>query len=100
MLHSSHVIKSGHCWLHTFFTISIKYLFCFFLAGVDDWLGSSSRCSSAGWAGGGWRWSRRKRVGIIDERLPPLSLLDHLNEAVGHKHDDDGGYGEAWEGTE
>lgn len=79
----------------------IKYLLSFFLAGICDWL-SCSRCSrSAGRAGGGvWRGGRRKRIRIIDKGLPPLSLLDHLYQAVGHKHDDDGGYREAWEGRE
>lgn len=95
--------------LFTAISISIEYLLCFLLAGICDWW-NCSRCSCrTGWAGddgggggGGtrsrWRrrsW-RRKRVWIINEGLSPFSLLNHLNQAVGHKHDDDGGYREAW----
>jgi len=88
----------SYSWIFTSFSISelnIKHLLCFCFAGIYDWLSSSGRSSCSGGGGGALRGSRRKRIGIINQGLPPLSLLNHLNQAVGHKHDDDGGYREA-----
>ncbi len=100
-----HVTKSGTAFNGgcISFTISIKDLLGFFLAGVYDWLsGCSSGCSGsdgrAGGSSGVGRRRGRKRIRVINKGLPPLSLLNHLNQAVGHKHDDDGGEREAWEG--
>lgn len=99
------VLKSGlliilsAVYIHHLSEVNINYLLCFLLARIHDRLSSSGCSCSTGRAdGGGCRGSRRKRIGVIDQGLPPLSLLYHLNQAVGHKHDDDGGYREAWEG--
>ena len=83
-------------WLHISYS---WYLLCFFLARICDRLsGSGCRCRGGCAAGGGRRGCRRERIRVIDKGLSPLSLLDHLDQAVGHEHDDDGGYGEAWGG--
>lgn len=79
---------------------NLHNLLCFFFAGIHGWWSRRGRCSSRRGGAGGRRRGRRrrKRVWIVDESLPPLCLLNHLDQAVSHKHDDDGGYGETWEG--
>ena len=81
-------INTVGCYiLHCLMTIN--YLLCFFLAGISDRCGCST--GRAGGGGGVGSWGRRKRIRIINESLPPFSLLYHLNQAVGHEHDNDGG---------